>query len=210
MSYEAKCPIDGTRFEASAVASGTYFGRMLDFKPVGAVFDPPPLAICPKDGFIVGEYTRAERKKLKPWVESSEYRALLAESPYSRLASIYEFLGYDAGTIAWTYLRASWIASEDTPEDYPRYAESAFERFTTVLQTRTEWDETKIDLAFLCVELERRLGRFENAQRRATELADAVSDPDPYLLQLLDYQLELIGKSDNRPHHMPPHTVVED
>src|SRR5262245_6172517 len=70
VQVEMECPYDGTRFTATLQASGTSAGMRLDFRPVGAIASPSPLAVCPTNGFVFfkDKFSSDELEKLRPLV----------------------------------------------------------------------------------------------------------------------------------------------
>lgn len=194
------CPIDGQPFSARMMMSGTAFGSYFDTQSYGAIASPAPLPVCPGNGFVVADperqYSAAELATLRALVASEPYRGWVEhDTPYYRLAKQMAALGDPPDQIAAALLRASWQAGS---ERYPRYAGEALE----AMQQRTS-REAGSDRAYhsrmLVGELQRRLGRFDQAQAtfealRADRAFPGKQDQDTaaYMRKVLDAQLQLI------------------
>lgn len=164
MDTEVTCPIDGKSFPTRVMGSGTSFGMYFDTQRFGPIASPAPLPVCPGNGFIVADtsrkYSEAELTRLRGFVESAQYRDWIAnDTPYYRLAKQMAFLEESEDVIANVLLSATWEAGQR----YPRYAAEAL----TVWQRRA-LREAGGDRAYhsrmLVGELQRRLGRFDEAQ----------------------------------------------
>ncbi|MGH8082229.1 MAG: hypothetical protein ACREP7_16765 [Lysobacter sp.] len=193
------CPIDGQPFRARVMGSGTSFGSYFDTQQFGAIASPAPLPACPGNGFIVADdarrYSQAELTRLRAFVASAQYRAWIAnDTPYYRLAKQMAFLGESEESIAEVLLAATWEAGKR----YPRYAEEALH-----LWQRRALREAGSDRSYhsrlLVGELQRRLGRFDEAQAtfealRAERGFPGKQAPDEaaYMRKVLDAQLQLI------------------
>jgi hypothetical protein len=156
------CPYDGTQFTARMQASGTTVGTLLDFRPVGEVVAPWPLAVCPTNGFVFfkEKLTEAELAKLRPFVLSAEYQAMREETPYYRAAWLMERAGARHADVTWTLLQATWEAYR-LPDRYPRYVEAVLARLPDDIAAASDMEKTK--LRMIQGELLRRLGRFDAA-----------------------------------------------
>lgn len=211
---EFTCPLDGTKFKATVDLSGTSFGSRLDLKPIGPTAAPWRLPVCPMDHFIVvrQDYTEAERDLLKNYVRSQEYRDLAkTHSTYFLLAKIYEVLGEDDWKIAEAYLQGSWQV-EARDAECMEYLEASLLHAKRFLEKKPKHDETWKTAEMLSGELERRLGRFEEAQKRFKRLRRLSEFKEDRLARIIRYQLNLIkwrntlsqkvpepGREDRRP-----------
>ncbi|MGO1071022.1 hypothetical protein [Lysobacter sp. CA199] len=164
MDIQVTCPIDGKPFPSRVMGSGTSFGMYFDTQRFGPIASPAPLPTCPGNGFIVADdsrrYSEAELTRLRGFVESAEYRAWIAnDTPYYRLAKQMAFMGESEDAIANVLLSATWEAGQR----YPRYAAEALQ-----VWQRRALREAGSDRAhhsrMLVGELQRRLGRFEEAR----------------------------------------------
>jgi hypothetical protein len=106
---EMTCPYDGNRFTATLQISGTAFDRGLDFRLLGAIQSPSPLAVCPTNGFVFfkEQYSEEELERLRPLILSDEYRALKSETPYYRAAWMLERTGASPVQVSFTLLHAT-------------------------------------------------------------------------------------------------------
>lgn len=159
------CPIDGQPFQARVAASGTAFGRYFDGQHYGPIASPWPLPVCPGNGFVVLDrerrYGEAELARLREFVASAEYRGWVAnDTPYYRLARQQAWLGESEDAVAQSLLVATWEAG---PRRYPRYAEEALAAWQR-RALREAGGERGYDARMLVGELQRRLGRFDEAR----------------------------------------------
>src|SRR5262245_45312529 len=126
-TVERVCPFTGTKFRAHVDASGTRLCLRLDLKPIGLIGAPVELPVCPDDGFVVfkEEFSAGEVERLRPWVESQEFRRLATnESTYYRKAATLRKLGAPSGEVAWALVQASWQVDDDAKK-YERYVSEA-------------------------------------------------------------------------------------
>lgn len=202
---EFVCPIDGKAFTATVMTSGTSFGAYFDGQLIGPIMSPGPLLTCPGNGFIIDRpdgYSEAELAKLRPFVASDEYRGWVAkESQYWRLARQRAFLGEDPDSIAYALLQATWEAGG---EQYDRYAAEAVDALQQQAKREVDQGKEAVGARMLVGELQRRLGRFDDA--RAT-FAGLRADPafpgegddraKTYRRQVLEAQLQLIEARDS-------------
>jgi len=159
------CPIDGQPFKARIAASGTSFGRYFDGQDYGPIASPWPLPVCPGNGFVVFDqerrYSEGELTRLREFVASAAYRGWIADdTPYYRLARQQALLGESEDSIAQILLAATWEAG---PRRYPRYAEEALAAWQK-RAAREAGSERVYDTRMLVGELQRRLGRFDEAR----------------------------------------------
>lgn len=202
------CPFSGQSFFALREKSGTQICLRLDMKPIGFIGAPPLVPVCPDHRFAVYKtaFSPEEIGRLRPWVESDEFRALAAEeSPYFRIARTQEQLGEPHAAILHSYLAASWQVESD-PDRYRRYValtlaeveahQREFEAVATSQARALSPDEASL----LAAELNRRLGRFAEARRQLTAIQ---ATPDSPLARFVAYEDELINQGDSRPHYLP-------
>lgn len=202
---EKICPIDGTKFKTRMAASGTQFGKRLDLKPTGAIAAPWPLAVCPSDKFVFykAKYSAEEIKSLKKLINSNEYKKLSQNnSSYYLLAKIYEHQKRKSIDIAFSYLKASWQVDPSSTK-YKLYSSSALKYFNQVIKnnkkTDTQWQTAQL----VAGALERRLGLFEKANKRFANLKQHKDIYSGYVKSIINLQLELIEKKDNKPRNLP-------
>jgi len=107
-----KCAVGGESFTHIGTASYSTYGSRPDGKPYGSWTFPMPLPVCPGNGLVMyREFTKDEIARLKPLIESAEYRAMiLRDTPYFRAAWLERALVQDSDSIPWITLSASWEA----------------------------------------------------------------------------------------------------
>lgn len=198
------CPIDGKPFTVSVMTSGTSYGSYFDGQLVGPIESPVPLVACPGNGFIIdrdGAYTDAELAKLRPFVTSAQYKHWLKDdSAYYRLAKQREFMGDTPDSIADALLQATWEAGGDL---YQRYAGEALDALRKLAAREASQGEDAIGTRMLAGELERRLGRFDEARATFTALQADPAFPGKgseearsYRRKVAEAQLQLIAARD--------------
>lgn len=110
-----KCSVGGESFTHIGTASYTIYGNRPDGKPFGSWKFPIALPVCPGNGLVMyREFTGDEIARLKPLIESAEYRAMIRrDTPYFRAVWLERALKPDSGRILWMALSASWEADGD-------------------------------------------------------------------------------------------------
>ncbi len=205
---EVTCPLCETKFKTHLQMSGTRFAQRLDLKPVGPISAPWPLAICPKDSFVIykEEFTPSEKDRLKTFVNSRAYQDLVKDyPPYFRLARIYEFLGEDDFALGYTYVQASWEA-ENIPAQKGSYRpslEACLSHLKKFLADKKDKDRKWETAQLLSGEMERRLGQFDQAGKRFRQLAGMEEFQKEPFEGIVRFQLELIQKGDSNPQVIP-------
>ncbi len=169
------CPLDGRTSTYRAVNSYSQFGMQLDLRPIGALVAPVPLPICMDSGFVIyrDDFDDAEIALSRRLVQTPEFRALREfETDYFVAAYQAGKLAEDAWTIAILTLKATWEVQED-PRRYNHYAALAMTRleeagndYSRAGETGQRWWTVKL----LVVNLHRRLGEFDMAEKLLAEL----------------------------------------
>jgi hypothetical protein len=200
-----KCPLCNTAFTTRADMSGTRVGMRLDLKPLGPIAAPWSVPKCPNCHFIVynHELSDKDKKLLLKLVNSKEYRHISADnSTYFLLAKIYETAGMSNLEIAHTYLKASWQVERDSKK-YAKYLEASHAKFAAFLSSSKEKSTQYIMAELMSGEIERRLGRFDQAQSRFSRLQKLPEfSAANHIAAIIDYQLELIAAKDSGPHEI--------
>ena len=211
---EQTCPLDGKTFKAELDMSGTTFGKQLDLKPVGPTAAPWRIPVCPLDGFVIyqKEFSDEELADLRSYVATPEYKAWFkkGETSHYLLARLLEHRHAPEKAVAWAFLQATWQAQKDAAR-YADYASEALTRYAKLAATLSETDEQWPTAALVAGALERRLGRFDDAQKRLRALIARPAFAEGFLRELCDYELVLVGKKDTAAHQMsevsgPPKT----
>jgi len=212
------CPYDGVKFTFAAQMSGMLYDSTLDLMPVRDVESPPPLAVCPSNGFVFAKekYSEAELEHLRPLILSPEYQALKEETPYYRAAWIARRSGAARVEVFALLLAASWEAEEwkgpgkrggvltqppqsEANERYRRYAGEFLEHLKTgIFDDKEEANPNRFH-RLLKGETLRRLSRFQDADNEFVALA-AERDVDPGLRAAVAFERKLIAQRDSRIH----------
>ncbi len=218
LEQEFLCPICGTHWQQRIETSSRAKGMRLDLRQVGDVVDPPTLPQCTKCRFPLFSDRLAEQakdpakanafKRLRSFVTGGDFQMLASKNPsYFALAQVQKFLGEDPENprptpprvIALSYLRASWQV-EDREIACRRLLEKAHEHYLAALAGTRANDPQRGDLALLCGEIERRLGKWDDAERRFRELeASGILKNTPQA-DIPALQLRLIAQHDSAPH----------
>ncbi|WP_431261652.1 hypothetical protein ACQ859_15235 [Roseateles chitinivorans] len=195
------CPIGGEQFKQLMAGSGTAYGSYLDTRPYGAIESPWPLPVCPGNGFVIfkHDFTPEELTKLTAVVESDDYRQRLrTEPPYARAAFLMTVVGAEHRPLAFTLLKATWQSYSGEQAD--RYRAQIIEHLD---QAPKDKPEVALNDQLIAGEMERRIGRFDDARRRFQSI---VIEPGPraeMLNRIVAYQLRLIAAKDTQTHMVP-------
>jgi hypothetical protein len=205
---EKTCPYDGTTFEFTEQASGTAFGQQLDYRPVGALVSPWPMAVCPTNGFVFfkAKFDDAELEKLRPIVLSAEYQAMKGETPYYRAFWLLDRSGAPHVEVSAMLLAATWEAEGD-PERYQRYAARLAERLPGDIAAAGSQERRMFQL--LLGELMRRQGKFSEAKRYFSGLSGELEPVSNDGLHAA-FELMLIEHGDRGPHLMSEALAVAE
>lgn len=185
------CPIDGLPFTARRMASYYQSGMRLDFKPVGALVTPYPHPVCPGNGFVVyrQDFSEQELSAIRLIVNSDEFQQLRRKhTDYFMIAYVKERMGSSAYELAHTYLGATWEAERDRPHLTDQYRELALAKFDASVRGKNATrDEPWWTASVLAAEMERLLGKFDQALNRIDALALAeLSATNPALRSVVD------------------------
>src|SRR5262249_13405404 len=121
---------------------------------------------------------------------------------YYRLARMFERLKRPHAEVAFAYLKASWQVEDDKKRSR-QYLSSCLEAYEKFLKTKPKQSERTQTAQFLKGELLRQLGKFDDASKHFQEiqkLAEFKKAPFPKLIEL---ELKLIGKKDDKPRVIP-------
>lgn len=210
MEREFLCPVCGTHWQQRVETSGRARGLRLDLRQTGDVVDPPSLPQCTKCRFpLFSERLVAQAndpakapafKQLRTFVRGADFQMLTAKNPsYFALAQVQQLLKAPHRVIALSYLRASWQV-EDRDAICRRLLEKALEHYVAArAEVRRDY-RLRSDLALLCGEIERRLGKWDAAERRFSELQSSGILDDTPQANIPALQLRLIAQQDSAPH----------
>lgn len=213
------CPLDGRPFSQGLPTPGRPLGSRLDLKPWGPVVAPAVLPVCPDSRFVLWkhQFSDEELARLRPFVASPAWQAIRdTETDYYRVARLRQWLGDDPVEVAFTLLYATWEVDE-APERYARYAQEALGAIDQALAASDAAnasrpgspsvapppdDERLATLRLVAVELQRRLGRFDQAGARLDRLAARAPFTEGTLHALWLQQRALVDAHDAAPHRM--------
>ena len=203
------CPIDGHEWRQRVETSAMPRVLRLDLRQLGDVVDPPTLPQCPKCRFPyfserVAEQANEPEKaeafnRLRAFILGADFQLLARKYPsYFCLAQVQEFLHAPHRHIALSYQRASWQV-ENREAVCARLLEKAHEHFVAALAEMQPGDARFGEFSLLCGETERRLGKWEQAEKRFRDLQEGEGAKYPRKLPIFAMQLKLIEKRDAHP-----------
>ena len=212
LEQEFTCPIDGNVWKQRVETSGSPRGLRLDLRQLGDVTDPPTMPQCPKCRFplfserLVEQADEPEKARafahLRAFVRGADFQMLAPKFPsYFSLALVQEFLHAPHRHIALSYQRASWQA-EDREAMCGRLLEKARGHFLAALAEMKPDDARFGEVALLCGETERRLGKWDDAEKRFRDLQNDGEFKDPRKMRIVAMQLKLIELRDSHPRAM--------
>ncbi len=213
LEREFLCPICGTHWQQRIETSSRPKGLRLDLRQVGDVVDPPTLPQCVKCHFPLFSDRLIEQakdpakarafKQLASFVLGADFQMLAAKNPPYFALALVQGLNARNPTphrvIALSYLRASWQV-EDRENACRRLLEKAREHYVAALAETGEGEQPHRDFALLCGEIERRLGKWDDAAKRFRGLESSrilKGTPQEGIPAL---QLRLIAQHDSAPH----------
>ncbi|MBL9051285.1 MAG: hypothetical protein JNK19_14335 [Tabrizicola sp.] len=100
------CPVGKERFTVVGTNSCSTMGAHMSLRPVTSCDFALGLPVCPKNGLpVYRDFERAEIKRLRAFMKTDEYKALLTESPYLRAYEIEAHLVGEHSPLAFDLLR---------------------------------------------------------------------------------------------------------
>ena len=210
LEREFLCPICGTHWEQRIESSGRARGLRLDLRQVGDVVEPPSLPQCTKCRFpLFSEQLLAQAndpakaqafRQLRAFVRGPDFQMLVSKNPsYFALAQVQQLLKAPHRVIALSYLRASWQV-EDREAACRRLLEKAREHYVAALDEAGADERLSHDLALLCGEIERRLGKWDDAEKRFREMESSGILQGTPQADIPALQLRLVSLHDSAPH----------
>lgn len=198
---EMRCPVCGHEFYAKLDAPDADYEMRLDLKPLGAIPGPWRLPDCEKCGFVIysSRLSKEELGKAMAAAASPGYRASAARSTYYKAGVIFSLLGKPDFLLANTYLKASWQEESD-PARLKEDLELSLKHFTACAAACTGVEKENSQL--LIGELMRRLGRFDEARAHLAGLRSEKGFQDNFFADIVEFQLRLCDKKDDRAHDM--------
>ncbi|MEO6741035.1 MAG: DUF2225 domain-containing protein [Chthoniobacteraceae bacterium] len=210
LEREFLCPICGTHWEQRIESSGRARALRLDLRQIGDVVDPPSLPQCTKCRFpLFSEQILAQAndpakaqafRQLRAFVRGPDFQMLASKNPsYFALAQVQQLLKAPHRVIAQSYLRASWQV-EDREAACQRLLEKAREHYVAALTESGAGDRLNRDLPLLCGEIERRLGKWDDAEKRFREMESSGILQGTPQANIPALQLRLISLHNSAPH----------
>lgn len=194
---EVTCPLDGTTVRYAKAISGTSFGTYLDLEPYGMVAAPLPLPKCAGNGFVMykDKFSDEEIARIRTYVNSPEYQALQkAHRSYYLAAHLQRVLNESPRLVAVTLLQATWQGRAG--DEYTRYATEALEAYQQVLALPATDAKQWFTDQLVAGELERRLGKFDDAKARFRVLLRHAEIDRGIHRKVVELQLKLIEAKD--------------
>jgi hypothetical protein len=220
VEQEFLCPVCGTHWQQRIETSGRARGLRLDLRQVGDVVDPPSLPQCTKCRFpLFSERLLAQAndpakaqafKQLRTFVRGADFQMLAAKNPsYFALAQVQQLLKAPHRVIALSYLRASWQV-EEREAACRRLLEKAREHYVAAIEDAGADERLACELTLLCGEIERRLGKWDEAEKRFQEIEDAGTMKGTPQANIPALQLRLIAQRDSAPHLLDGADVAQN
>ena len=202
-TVELVCPIGGEKFKMAQVGSSFISNRYLDLRPFGPGPAPWPLAKCPSNGFVIfrDKFSDSELDQLREFVATSEYRELTRiHRNYYLAAVLQRHIQAPPEQVAFTLLQATWQAT--SKQQYKHYAQEALDGYRVLLNEPNPDKEKWTTYQLVAGELERRIGNFDDATKRFSELKNSHPD-DAHIQEIIQLQLSLIADRNTGTQLMP-------
>ncbi len=189
---EFVCPVNGKKFIAEVVGSYAQFSIRLDLRPLGALAAPEPRPVCPDSGFVMTKdtYTTKEAAAIRKLVSNPGFSKARAKYNDDYMAA-YQLakLGKPLLQQAWSYHKAGWKAEDSDLPDAAYlsfYRELALKHFDKYFDTTNSAPTLKWwDAQIVAANLERKLGRFDDATQRIDNLPTTVLKPSARAKQFI-------------------------
>jgi hypothetical protein len=186
---EKTCPLCQETFTAVMAVSGTSLGMRSDLKQLGPIIQPWPVAQCPKCRFVLydklddQEISKEDIERLHVIVASEDWAAISAEAPpHFFFARELEALDKPPLVLSVLYLGSSWQAERKSEPGLERregwIAKGLEESYRCLRQVELEKQSTtnRLWAAYMGVELPRRLGLFDEAEKGVAAFERTVAD----------------------------------
>lgn len=203
------CSFCGQSFKDKIIWSTNVMERDAEFRPHAMGLDPLPYYVhpCPHCGYPTDgdrvELSDREKAEIGKWLTAyreSHGGRVSSAGKYEVLANIYIIRQLPSDKIAYAYQRAAWMADDSRDEAAGRkFRTSTLEYLTMALEKSAVEAKMVPNLTYLAGELNRRLGRFDEALLWFSR----VKPENPNLKDLVAQQTELARKKDARPDRMP-------
>jgi hypothetical protein len=202
------CGFCGQEFKDKIIWSTNVMERDAEFRPLAMGLDPLPYYVhaCPHCGYSnsgdqvqLSDQEKAEIGKFLTAYRQSHSGKVNPAGKYEVLANIYIIRKLPSDKIAYAYQRAAWMADDSHDETAGRKFRTATLEYLTKALEKAEVEAKMVpNLTYLAGELNRRLGRFDEA----LQWFSRVKPDGPNLKDLVAQQTELARKKDARPDRM--------
>ncbi|MBN2254321.1 MAG: hypothetical protein JW736_01295 [Deltaproteobacteria bacterium] len=155
---------------------------------------------CPVCGYCAPDIARGD-KEMANIIQSADYRKQLKSSDYPELANSFlcwtliqeEESQYKIA--GWTAVKAAWACDDAGAADAARECRRRAITLLEMARQKGQWfaDNAGTEEAVI-VDLHRRSGQFEQAMKLCEERL--AMQPDSFIVRIMNYQKQLIGKKD--------------
>jgi hypothetical protein len=179
----AVCPIDGTRFDYTGLASYGTYGCDLDGLPISLTVMPHKIPACPTCRFPVWirDLSDADLATARELVASPEHEGMTREAPYAHFEYLLEGLGRSTPVHrANNWLKACWQTPVGTPR-YHAYARRLAEATDAASdEIRRQGLEEWVAFQTFVANVERQAGLWGAAEARLDQLESLTDDDDKF------------------------------
>ncbi len=196
----AICPIDGTHFDYTGVASYGTYGCDLDGLPISLTVMPHKIPACPTCRFPVwiSDLSEADLATARDLVASPDHEAMTREAPYAHLEYLLDGLGRSTPVQrANNWLKACWQTPVGTPryEAYARLLAEATDAASDEIRGRgvEDW----VAFQTFVANVERQAGLWDAAGARLDRL-EGLTDGGDKLERRIARTRALIAARDGR------------
>lgn len=193
------CPVGKERFTIIGTASCSTMGAHMSLRPVTSCDFALDMPVCPKNGLpVYRDFDKAEVKRLRAFIKTDEYKALLDKSPYLRAYEIEAFLVGEHGPLAFDLLRSGNWRDRDAVSNEPGFLDLLVEE-AELAQNTVDAEEKPYVLAMIAYELGY-AGR--NSQAKAwLKSARKAAQGDEFLLGYLSAVRKCLGRMNTEACH---------
>ena len=202
------CGFCGQNFKDKIIWSTNVMDRDSEFRPYAMGFDPLPYYVhaCPHCGYTndgdraqLSDQEKVEIGKFLTAYRESQGGRISSAGKYEVLAHTYIIRQLPSDKIAYAYQRAAWMADDSHDETAGRKFRTATLEYLTKALEKSEVEAKMVpNLTYLAGELNRRLGRFDEALQWFSRVK-----PDGPMKDLVAQQTALARKKDASPDRMP-------
>lgn len=176
------CPLGGEAFSTLRLGIHSTFGHYLDGAPASYMTFPPPLPVCPSNGFVMqqSDYSDDDISEISRVIETEDYKKLYAEkhASYYLATIIDEALGLENEKRWEKLVTATWEAHNcGDKEKYALYVSKAIAAIKAQLPETPSGGFTHWFMRIIIAELYRRTGDFQNAEKHLPALDNLPEAP---------------------------------